>query len=101
MTKLARILASLRRGAGELSPSCREAARLQSEALDRLLTWRQKLGLRLHLLLCKWCRRYGRQLLFLRDAARRRDSHDSVLEPQKLKPEAINRMKNRLRSAEK
>ena len=101
MTKLARVLASLRCGAGELSPSCREAARLQSEALDQSLAWRKKLGLRLHLALCKWCRRYGRQLLFLREAARQRDSHDAVLQPQKLKPEAINRMKNQLRSAAK
>src|ERR1700743_2718936 len=42
------------------SPSCKTAARLQSEMLDHKLTWRQRQGLRIHLALCKWCRRYGK-----------------------------------------
>jgi len=42
-----------------LSPGCREASRLQSEALDQPLSLPQRLGLRLHLLICKWCRRYA------------------------------------------
>jgi hypothetical protein len=59
---------ALARGATDLSPSCKKAVRLQSEALDRELPFRQRLGLRIHLALCKWCRRYGRQITFLRDA---------------------------------
>ncbi|HVY70227.1 MAG TPA: zf-HC2 domain-containing protein [Verrucomicrobiae bacterium] len=54
-----------------MSPSCKQAARLQSDSLDRKLRLSERLGLRLHLLLCKWCRRYGQQVRFLRDAARR------------------------------
>ena len=44
-----------------LSPTCKEAARLQSVALDRTLTPVERSGLRFHLLFCKWCRAYGRQ----------------------------------------
>lgn len=53
-----------------LSPNCREAVRLQSDALDRPLPFFQRIGLRIHLWLCAWCRRYGKQIRFLRTAAR-------------------------------
>jgi hypothetical protein len=52
-----------------LSPSCRQAARLQSEALARPLSMPERFGLRLHLLICTWCRRFGEQVSFLRSAA--------------------------------
>ena len=52
-----------------LSPNCKEAARLQSDALDHRLTWIQRIGLRIHLLLCVWCSRYGRQIVFIRKTA--------------------------------
>jgi hypothetical protein len=56
-----------------LSPNCREAIRLQSEALDRPLPWLQRIGLRIHLALCVWCLRYARQIQFLRSAAQHCD----------------------------
>jgi hypothetical protein len=82
----------------ELSPSCREAARLQSLALDHKLSLRQRLGLRLHLFLCKWCNRYGNQLRFLRRAAREHPERLAESGPPKLSDEARERMKQRLRS---
>ena len=78
-----------------LSPSCKQASRLQSESLDRPLTFFERLGLRLHLLLCKWCRRYGKQLKFLRSAAHQCEDHQPG---QKLSPEARERIKQRLHS---
>ena len=54
-----------------LMPNCRQAIRLQSEALDRPLSRLEKIGLRLHLAFCTLCRRYGQQIQFLRTAARR------------------------------
>lgn len=77
-----------------LWPSCRYASRLQSRALDESLPLAQRFGLRLHLLLCKWCRRYGRQIRFLRQAARRQASGE-VLETSRpgLSPEARNRIR--------
>jgi hypothetical protein len=91
-------LKSLMAGAGELSPSCREATRLQSEALDRPLPLRQRIGLRIHLVLCRWCKRYGKQIRFLRSAAHCHDEHGHGLPPQSLRPEARERMKERLNS---
>ena len=78
-----------------LSPSCKQASRLQSENLDRPLTFFENFGLRIHLFLCKWCRRYGAQLKFLRSAAHQCEEHQP---PQKLSPAARERIKQRLHS---
>jgi hypothetical protein len=61
-----------------LTPDCREASRLQSHALDRRLSWLQRLGLRIHLLYCLWCRRYGRQILFVKKTAQGIDREPDV-----------------------
>ena len=74
-------LKTLARGIGDLSPSCKQAIRLQSAALDHKLPLRQRLGLRIHLLLCKWCRRYGKQITFLRSVARQPTHEDRLLPP--------------------
>lgn len=68
MNPAKRILAALGRGLRVLSPTCREATRLQSTAMDGELTGAQKFGLKVHVFLCRWCRRYGRQLRFMRRA---------------------------------
>jgi hypothetical protein len=49
-----------------LSPNCKESIRLQSDALDRRLGLFPRIGLRVHLALCVWCSRYGKQIKFLR-----------------------------------
>ncbi len=90
----------LARGFTVLSPSCQEATRLQSEAMNRKLSCLQRIGLRLHLVLCKWCRRYGKQVNFLRSAAHQCEEHRSPELPQKLSPEARERIKQRLQSGQ-
>jgi hypothetical protein len=48
--------------------SCEKAARLSSESHDRSLTLSEQVSLRFHLVGCKLCSRYARQLKFLRSA---------------------------------
>ncbi len=43
-------------------PSCEEAAKMASESLDGPLGFGKRLGLRIHLALCKRCRSYEQQL---------------------------------------
>ena len=79
-----------------LSLNCREASRAQSEQLDHPLPRATRLGLWLHLLMCKWCRRYGGQIRFLRHAAHEHHEELTDAAPQKLSPAARERIKQRL-----
>ena len=51
--------------------SCKDVTVLVSQSLDDTLPLRQRMAVRLHLLLCRACTRYRRQLLFLREVMRR------------------------------
>jgi hypothetical protein len=51
--------------------SCKEVSRLVSDSLDRELSIWQRMQVRMHLMMCRFCSRFRRQTLFLRDAARR------------------------------
>jgi hypothetical protein len=86
---------------GDLSPTCKHAARLQSEALDHPLTLRQRAGLRIHLTLCAWCRRYGKQIRFLREAAQEHPDELTESGIPTLSQEARDRLKRKLESSEK
>ena len=98
MSRLDRMLKSFTKVAAALSPNCKQASRLQSEALDHSLPLCKRIGLRIHLLLCHWCRRYGKQIRFLREAVRQRPEAFEEPAAEKL-PEAIReRTKQRLNS---
>jgi hypothetical protein len=46
--------------------NCKKVTHLVSESLDRKLPLYQRMGMRIHLMMCKFCSRYQEQLLFLR-----------------------------------
>ncbi len=47
------------------TPDCAEMSRLTSRALEQPLTLRTRLKMRLHFVICSWCRRYYEQVNFL------------------------------------
>ncbi|HXG65755.1 MAG TPA: zf-HC2 domain-containing protein [Blastocatellia bacterium] len=51
-------------------PTCKELAPWMSESLERELSLRRRIVLKLHLWICAWCERYYQQIRWLRDAAR-------------------------------
>lgn len=61
--------------------SCKDATRLISESMDRSLPLRKRIGVRVHLLICRFCARYERQLLLLRETARRIAAEGTPGEP--------------------
>jgi hypothetical protein len=98
MNWIANIPRRLVSGLAELSPSCKTASRLQSEALDHKLTWRQRWGLRIHLVLCKWCSRYGKQIAFVHKVAHSHPDEVTSAVPQQLSGEARERIRKQLRA---
>ncbi len=76
--------------------TCKEVTHLISESLDRELPLHKRLGVRVHLSLCKFCRQYRRQILFLRRASRdyqSRAEKDEILPFASLPPEIQERIK--------
>jgi hypothetical protein len=51
--------------------SCKDVTKLLSESMDATLPIGKRIGVRLHLLICRFCARYKRQLLLIRETARR------------------------------
>ena len=51
--------------------SCKQAAQLASQGLDRKLGPWERLTLRLHLAICNGCSNFSRQAAFLRKAMKR------------------------------
>ncbi|MFZ0481850.1 MAG: zf-HC2 domain-containing protein [Desulfobacterales bacterium] len=74
--------------------NCKKVTQLLSESLDRNLPLYERMGIRIHLMMCKFCSRYKEQLLFLRKTARlySESSEDSDLSIQ-LSPEVGKRIK--------
>lgn len=50
--------------------SCQQATRLMSESRERPLTQKEKLSLQMHLMICSGCRRFDKQMSFIRNATR-------------------------------
>lgn len=79
--------------------SCQQASRMVSESMDRTLTFRERMTLRMHLLMCSFCTRFSHQLRFLRRAAEHfsRAHQDSSLAPDEtLSVEARQRIRRAL-----
>ena len=50
--------------------SCKDVTQFLSESMDTSLPIGKRVGMRLHLLMCKFCARYERQLLLIRETVR-------------------------------
>ena len=70
--------------------SCKEVTQMVSESLDHKLPLIQRIGIRVHLLMCKFCSRYRKQLLILREAMRLQEKY---IEDTTLPTEARERIK--------
>lgn len=48
--------------------NCKQVSLLVSQSIDRRLSWRERSGVRIHLLFCQMCARFKRQMEFLHAA---------------------------------
>lgn len=51
--------------------TCKQATKVMSQAQDRPLSLKERLHLRLHLMMCRGCTRFEKQMRFIRGACRR------------------------------
>jgi len=82
------------------TPNCAEMSRLASRSLEQPLSLRTRLKMRLHNLICAWCKRYFKQLTFLHEAAPHFDEHAGILPSRGLSAEARQRIMQRLQGVE-
>lgn len=75
--------------------TCEETARLISEGLDRTLSLRERVTLRLHLFGCDLCTRYAQQLKFLQRTCAEADE-EHLTEAAELDDAARQRIRARL-----
>ncbi len=74
--------------------NCREVTRMISESLDRSLPLHQRIGIRIHLFMCRFCSLYREQLLALRKAIGNFESAAALPAIVSLPEEAKIRMKS-------
>ena len=51
--------------------NCKQAAALMSQGMDKELGMMQKMSLRFHLMMCRGCRNFSKQMEFLRRSCRK------------------------------
>lgn len=85
--------------------NCRDATKLLSESLEKPLPFSRRLGLKMHLLMCRFCSRFEKQIMFMQKVLRRYEKQrleEDTPSPDSpsLSPEARERMKKALRDDE-
>jgi hypothetical protein len=80
---------------------CKNITPLISESLDRKISLKEKIELKLHFFTCEACVRYLSQIKFLREAIQKQGEQigDESSSEKKLSDSAKERLKNALRSA--
>ena len=80
--------------------TCKDVSKLVSESLEHELPFRQRLGVRIHLMMCSLCRKYNRQSLLLRELFQRmaRSEEDQPFSGPHLPEATRERIKKALRA---
>ena len=80
-------------------PTCQQTVEKISLSMDRQLSLRERIDLKLHIWICAWCQWYMEHLSTIREAARAKGAEspdlDSTSTPG-LSPEARDRIKRKL-----
>ncbi|MGC3957374.1 MAG: hypothetical protein QM813_05265 [Verrucomicrobiota bacterium] len=79
------------------TPTCAEVSRLTSRALEQPLSLRMRLKMRLHFVICAWCRRYFEQINFLHTYAPKLGMQLGELPGRGLSSDAKGRIKTEVR----
>ena len=85
----------------KITPTCDVITQKISESLDHKISLRNRLKIRLHILFCKWCRRYQRQLFAMQtlfEIHLKKEEENTLPKAPTLTSEARERIKQNLRN---
>lgn len=77
--------------------NCKQATELASKSLDIKLSFRQKIGLKMHLMMCGLCRAYEKQLRMIKKISPKLDAYIEGQEQHTLPDASKERMKDQLK----
>jgi hypothetical protein len=83
---------------GRHTPKCTEVVRILSQGMDEELSFKTRLRLRLHYLICRWCQHYSEHLRYLRKFSRRLPEEISNRDVLTIASDAKDRIKRQLNS---
>jgi len=81
--------------------SCKDVTQLISRSMDSSLPVGKRIGVRIHLLICRFCARYEKQLLLIRETVRRAVATEELpggLSAEALSEDARGRIRQALQS---
>lgn len=81
LTYVANAKLALAKIMGRFVPSCDQVSRLVSDSMEEDLPLKGKLSVALHLLMCKWCRRFKRQLQLIRTLSLKAQARTKIAHP--------------------
>jgi hypothetical protein len=81
----------------KFTPTCPEVVRILSQGMDKDLSLLTRMKLRIHFLMCSFCERYMKQLLYMRTVARQFPEKIGEVSDATLPADAKERMKAALR----
>jgi putative zinc finger protein len=78
-------------------PACQQIVETISQSMERPLSLRERINLKLHLWICAWCQWYMEHLHIIRETARSKaDEPPEIISSQGLSNEARERIRRRL-----
>ena len=78
-------------------PTCQQAVQTISQSMERPLSFRERINLKLHLWICAWCQWYMEQLHVIRETARAKaDEPPEFISSATLTSEARERIRRRI-----
>lgn len=77
-------------------PTCKETVRVMSESMERRLTLRERINVKLHLWVCLWCVWYIEQLQLMRTSIRSKAEQEPNLDSSSL-PSLSSEARERIR----
>jgi hypothetical protein len=80
--------------------NCKEVSRRVSESIDHNLPLYQRMLIWMHLLMCRYCARFRRQVMFLRELCRSLQLDERFIDPSVvLPPDVRERIRQALKSS--